>query len=219
MTPPPGRLVFVRHGESEWNAAKRWQGHGGSGLTPRGAAQAEATAGRIAEEFTDVAIIVRSDLQRVAETAEPLTTRLDVPVRVDARLRELDVGAWSGLTHDEIAAVDPRRYEAWARGDDIAPGGGERVRDLQERVMAALLELLAALGGATAVVVTHGGPIRVGVAGLLGRQVTVLDDGYAPVGNGSLSVVTATGRTARLDAYGDCRHLDLAGSARAKGSR
>lgn len=207
--PAPCRLVLVRHGETDWNATGRWQGHGGAGLNRLGGEQAAATAGFLASTREGVAFLARSDLQRVAETAAPIEARLAVGVRVDPRLRELDCGSWTGHTHAEIADTEPDAYEAWQRGEDVAPGGGERVADMQTRVTAALREYLDALaGGETAVVVTHGGPIRVGVAGLLGRRVTRLHDACDPVANCAITVVAAAGGGVEVERYGDLDHLD-----------
>jgi glucosyl-3-phosphoglycerate phosphatase len=201
------RLVLVRHGETEWNADGRWQGHGGGGLSVRGREQARRTAESLMREIGDIALIARSDLRRVAETAEPLEAD-GAPVRVDPRLRELDCGSWAGLTHAEIAEADPERYAAWQAGADVAPGGGERVADMQARVTAALTEHLDELGdGGTAVVVTHGGPIRVGVAGLRGRSVTALDEACAPVANCSITELVSAGGAVDVVRYGDGRHL------------
>jgi glucosyl-3-phosphoglycerate phosphatase len=203
------RLVLVRHGETDWNATGRWQGHSGAGLSRRGAEQAEVTASWLHSTFDRVVLVARSDLQRVVETAEPIEQRLDAAVQVDVRLRELDCGSWAGMTHDEIARADPERYAAWQRGEDVAPGGGERVAEMQVRVTEALRSSFGALDdGETAVVVTHGGPIRVGVAGVLGRQVTRLDDACEPVGNCSATVLTRTDAGMRVERYGDCAHLD-----------
>jgi glucosyl-3-phosphoglycerate phosphatase len=212
--PAPCRLVLVRHGETDWNATGRWQGHGGAGLSGLGAEQARRTAPWLASAFAPVAFVARSDLQRVAETAAPIEAQLGVGVRVDPRLRELDCGSWTGHTHEEIAAADPDAYDAWQRGDDIAPGGGERVAAMQARVTEALREYLAALAaGETVVVVTHGGPIRVGVAGLAGRGVTRLDDACDPVANCAVTVVAASGGRVAVERYGDATHLDGLGSA------
>jgi glucosyl-3-phosphoglycerate phosphatase len=207
--PAQWRLVLVRHGETEWNAIGRWQGHGGRGLSSLGRVQAELTADWVAKAFDPIAFIVRSDLERVVETSAPIEERLGVPVRVDERLRELDCGSWSGMTHDEVTAADPERYAAWQRGEDVAPGGGERVADLQARVTRALRACIDELEtGGTAVVVTHGGPIRVGVAGLLGEAVTRLDRTRGPAPNCSITVVAGNGAEVDVERFGDVSHLD-----------
>jgi glucosyl-3-phosphoglycerate phosphatase len=202
------RLVLVRHGETDWNATGRWQGHGGGGLSARGQEQARVTAEWLAATQGPITRIARSDLRRVAETSAPLERRLDVPVRVDQRLRELDCGSWSGLTAAEIRVHDPGRFAAWQAGADLAPGGGERVAEMQERATAALAECLAEPGAVTTVVVTHGGPIRVGVAGLLGRTVTRLDEAWPPVPNCSVTVLVDGDGSPSVERYGDVAHLD-----------
>lgn len=213
------RLVLVRHGESEWNAAGILQGHGGPGLTARGRVQAAATARLLARDHPGVGAIVRSDLPRVVETAAPAEELGDVPVDVDARLREIDVGSWSGLTRAQAAAADPETYAAWTRGVDVAPGGGETFAALRQRVVEALTDAVdraaATIGRdelTTLLVFTHGGPIRVAMAAGLGLP----PGGHRalnPVGNCAVSVLElptpralAAGR-ALLAAYNQVGHL------------
>lgn len=185
-----GRIVLVRHGESEWNAAGRFQGHGGTGLSALGRAQAEATGAYLAERAEDVIGIVRSDLPRVAETSRYTEDLLDVPVSVDRRWRELDVGAWTGRTRDEVARDHPEALAAWIRGDEVVPPGGEAVADLRARVAAALddiRERLADAGGGTVLVFTHGGTVRAAAALATARDGD--ERARGPVANCSLTVL------------------------------
>ncbi len=196
------RLVLVRHGESTWNAAGRIQGHSGGGLTERGRAQAESVAATVAHSYPDVALIARSDLRRVEETAGPAEARLGVPVRVDRRLREIDVGAWAGLTFEEVQERDPDGVAAWRRGEDIGRGGGETFAELRQRVWQAVTELVGTPGGGTVVLFTHGGPIRVAAAcalGLVDASATTL----GPLANGSLTVLESRAGQIRLAAYNE----------------
>lgn len=209
------RLVLVRHGESQWNAAGILQGHGGPGLTARGREQAAATARMLARDHLGLAAIARSDLPRVAETAAPTEELVPVTVQVDERLREIDVGSWSGLTRAQAAAADHERYAAWAGGQDVAPGGGETFAELRARVVEALDDLVARVRSEerrTVVVFTHGGPIRVAVAAALGLPVGG-HRSVKPVGNCAVSVLhvpgagaLATGE-AHLAAYNRVGHL------------
>lgn len=214
------RLVLVRHGESEWNAAGILQGHGGPGLTARGRAQATATARLLAREGPSVLAIARSDLPRVVETAAPTEDLVSVaPVVVDERLREIDVGSWSGLTRSQAAAADPDGFAAWARGTDIAPGGGETFAALRQRVVDALAAVVARVEQRpnpgrtqTVLVFTHGGPIRVAVAAGLGlpagghRSVTSVANCSVSVLDVPTSSALAAGR-ALLTAYNRTEHL------------
>lgn len=214
------RLVLVRHGESQWNAAGILQGHGGPGLTARGRAQAAATARLLAREDADIVVIARSDLPRVVETAAPTEELLSVaPAAVDERLREIDVGSWSGLTRAQAAAADPDAFRAWTHGGDVAPGGGETFAALRRRVVDGLTDVVAraeaqagAHQGVTAVVFTHGGAIRVAVAAGLGLPAGG-HRSVKPVGNCAISVLdvptpTALARgQAQLAAYNRTEHL------------
>lgn len=202
------RLVLVRHAESEWNAAGRWQGHAGSGLTVRGRAQAEATARYLARRERSVVLIARSDLPRVAETAAPAQARFGVQVVQDAALRELDVGEWAGLTHEQVVASDPDGYAAWQAGHDVARGGGETFAALRGRVTEALWRLADHVGQGTVLVFTHGGPVRVAVAEALGLppggERRVLG-----VRNASLTVLQRRDGQWALRAFNEAGHLDI----------
>jgi glucosyl-3-phosphoglycerate phosphatase len=189
--------VLVRHGESEWNAAGILQGHGGPGLTARGRAQATATARALARFHAGATAIVRSDLVRVAETAAATEEILPaLPVRIDERLRELDVGAWTGRSRTEVATTDADTFSAWARGEDVAAGGGETFAALRARVVAALDDVVARARRdatdriATVLVFTHGGPIRVAVAAGLGLPAGG-HRGLESVGNCAVSLLDA----------------------------
>lgn len=211
------RFVLVRHGESVWNEAGIVQGHHGPGLTARGHEQARVTADAIAREHADAVLVVRSDLPRVAETAARIERVLGVPARVDDRLREIDMGSWSGKTWTQIADHDPGGLDRWRGGEDIARGGGETYAGLQERVWAALRDLVVDLDrhdgagpGPTVVLVTHGGPIRVAVAAALGipgegwRAVDAVDNCSLTI----LDVPGVDGRTpGRLVGYNRVGHL------------
>ena len=202
-----GRVLLLRHGETEWNAASRWQGHGGAGLSAHGRMQAQWTAQFLATARPDITAVVRSDLERVVETTAPLIQRCALPVSVDARWREIDVGTWSGRTHEEVRAVDPLGYEAWRAGGDPRRGGGETDAELRARVAAALADLSAMSG--TVLVVTHGGPVRHAVAQALGLP----PGGHrrlANVGNCSLSELSELSESVAgrwsLMAYNDRSH-------------
>ena len=137
-------LLLVRHGETDWNAERRWQGHADVPLNERGREQARALAEQLAGESVDA--IYSSDLSRARDTADILGARLDVPVVVDADLREIDVGPVEGLTAEESAAFD-----GWQ---------GEPQEEHSERVFAAIDRIADRHPGERILVVTHGGSMR-----------------------------------------------------------
>lgn len=199
-------VVLVRHAESVWNAQGRLQGQGGSGLSARGLRQASATASYLRRRYPVPALGVRSDLERVVQTAQPWEETAGVEVRVDQRWREIDVGSWSGLTWPEVAERDPQTLAAWRDGNDVRRGGGETFAELRARAADALEELAAVEG--TVIVFTHGGVIRLGVAAAIGLPL-MGEHALGPLENGSVTELVLDGHRPRLLSYN--RHDHVAG--------
>jgi len=108
------KIFLVRHGETEWNRSRRYQGWCDSPLTPRGIAQAEAIGRRLgAMPEAAAAEIVASPLGRARRTAEIIAECLGchLPVRFDDRLKEISLGSWDGLHRNEIAALSPGIFD------------------------------------------------------------------------------------------------------------
>lgn len=152
---PPARLLIIRHGQSTWNAAHRWQGAADPPLSPLGEAQAREAAEALTAEGLEQ--VVTSPLRRARRTAELIAEvlGLDEP-HVVPELAERDVGEWTGLTRAEIearwpGALDPPRSD---------PPGGETRGAFQDRIVGVLDELFGAHTGRRTAVVAHGGVIR-----------------------------------------------------------
>jgi 2,3-bisphosphoglycerate-dependent phosphoglycerate mutase len=154
----PAQLALVRHGQTAWNAERRFQGHADVTLSEAGRAEARALAKRLRDE--PVTALYSSPLRRALETAEIVASVVGVPVRSDERLREIDVGSWQGLTRDDVETRFPDGYRRWLGGE---PGwnGGEPYDELAARVLPALLDLAQRHEDGLVVAVTHGGPMRV----------------------------------------------------------
>lgn len=152
-------LLLARHGETDWNRDGRWQGQTDTSLNERGREQARALADALAGD--GIAAIYTSDLARANETGTIVAKRLNVPLCVDRRLRELYFGGWEGLTTSEIEQQYPGEVARW-RADDgsNAFAGGESYTRMGERVVEALAEIAAAHPSEDVLVVLHGGPIR-----------------------------------------------------------
>ena len=99
------RVIMVRHGETDWSREARWQGHSDVPLNALGFEQADRLVKPLAKQ--QPTHIVTSDLVRTQQTIRPLAELLGLPITTDADLREIDVGSWAGLTHDEAAAPAP----------------------------------------------------------------------------------------------------------------
>jgi broad specificity phosphatase PhoE len=151
-------FVLIRHGESTWNAAGLWQGHGDAPLSERGRRQARSLAVELAEEAPTR--LLASDLARARETAEIVGCELGLAVELEPGFRELDVGAWSGLTASEVRLRWPEEVARFRAGDpDLRAGGAESWSQLRTRALAAF-ERWAQRSTGCAAVVTHGGLLR-----------------------------------------------------------
>lgn len=169
------RVVLLRHGRTGHNHLGVWQGQLDVPLDDVGREQAEAAARGLAARVEawraageDVRLVA-SDLSRAYETARALAAAAGLDVASDKRLREFYAGAWQGLTREQIAAAGMAGdLEAWASGEDVPIGGGERRSEASRRAADALVELAGELDGGTLIVVTHGGVMRGAALLLLG---------------------------------------------------
>jgi len=163
------RIWLLRHAESEWNAARRWQGHGDPPLSERGRATATARARELARQVSREGRRLRlfcSDLRRARDTAEALGAVLGLTATPDAALRELDVGRWTGLHRGAIEDRDPALLAAFESGDpEVRPGQGETRAELRTRVRDAVEQRVAEDPGADLLLVVHLGVIRALIPG------------------------------------------------------
>jgi broad specificity phosphatase PhoE len=148
-------LLLIRHGETDWNRDRRWQGQSDIPLNGAGEAQARDLAKRLRGSRLDA--IFTSDLQRARQTAEAVAAVTGAPVREDRRLREIGLGAWEGMLGDEIRARDTETYETFrARPTAARPPGGESVLEVQRRVLTVLRDVLHAFPEGRVAIVSHG---------------------------------------------------------------
>ena len=153
---PTTELILIRHGESQWNLEGRWQGQADPPLTERGRSQARDAVWRIA--CMEAVALYSSSLRRAHETARILGRRIGLEPQVEPRLREFNVGVWSGLTKPEIEQRWPGQYARFSfRELDFRPGGGESPRELMARVHEALDEIAGRHAGLRVLLVSHGG--------------------------------------------------------------
>jgi len=177
--------VLWRHGQTVWNAERRFQGQSDIPLDQTGQAQADRAARLLAGLRPD--LIVSSDLSRAASTAAALARLTGLEVTLDKDLRERHGGCWEGLTDTEIRTRYPAEHASWN------PPDGEPSLVVAERVAGALHRIAAAVGepdmkSGLAVVVSHGAALRLGMSRLLGMP----DELYGvlgPLSNCSWSMV------------------------------
>ena len=152
-------LLLARHGETDWNAEGRLQGHTDRPLNEYGRRQAAVLAERLAGDGIDA--VYASDLARARDTAEIVASRLGLPVTLDEALRERDWGTWEGLTAPERDRV-------------------ELVAETAEKHRARMLEAIERIAerhrGGRVLVVTHGGSMRRVQAAVVGVALPVVEN-------------------------------------------
>jgi broad specificity phosphatase PhoE len=152
-------LLLVRHGETDWNAEGRLQGHTDRPLNAWGREQAKRLADRLEGEPIDA--VYASDLSRARETAEILGERLGLTVVIDPDLREKDWGNWEGLTGPERDQVE---------------FVGESTQDHSERMLRAVRRIVERHPGQRVLVVTHGGSVRRIQTAVVGMAAPVIEN-------------------------------------------
>jgi broad specificity phosphatase PhoE len=154
------RLYCVRHGQTDWNAEGRYQGRADRTLDIIGRMQAQAIGLRLGRIPVDR--IYASDLTRAMTTARAIASIHGLEIIPEPRLREIDFGAWEGLTSVEVRARFPESAERRASdADGSGPEGGESASQVRTRVRAVLDELRLRPARERIVVVAHGGTLRV----------------------------------------------------------
>lgn len=163
----PVRVYLMRHGEVADGAEKRYNGHIDVDITEKGVEQMHRLAALLAGK--PVAAVYSSDLIRAVKGAEIISKSLGLTYTPLRELRERSVGAWEGLTAGEIKERYPDEYSSW-RADllNFRPPGGECLVDVQERILPAYQQLVAAHPDQEIALLLHGGVNRILLADALG---------------------------------------------------
>jgi broad specificity phosphatase PhoE len=185
----PVTFYFVRHGESEANAARRFAGRSDSPLTERGREQAKAVAEALSKVHFDR--IVSSPLSRCRDTALVIARRQQLPVDLERDLVEIDVGEKTGLPFDEI-----RGLPEWSDDEFVAWPRGESLDQVLERAHRVITRIAAENAGQRVLIVGHGGVTRILMSHFL-DLLPRLD--RSPALNTNLSVVVSDGITHQVE--------------------
>jgi len=148
------RLILIRHGETEWNETRRFQGISDIPLSPKGMDQALALARSLEKER--LAAIYTSPLIRARQTAACLARHHSCPLVVIEDLKELNQGRLEGLTGEDLRRDFPGFISKWMAepGETVLPGG-ESLGDLQRRAWIRIEDLLQKHPEETVAVVAH----------------------------------------------------------------
>lgn len=198
-------ILLIRHGETDWNAEGRWQGHTDIPLNETGRRQARLLAQRLRD--WPISAIYCSDLQRAYETAAIIAQQVGLECIVDDVWRERDNGQFAGLTSLDIRERHP---EIWARMKQgfVEVPGGESTNALFRRVRSGFEKLVRQHSREIVAVVTHGGVLRAIVAHVL--DLPLEEAVRVRVGrNTGLSIVTVhPERWPVLERLNDIAHLE-----------
>jgi probable phosphoglycerate mutase len=178
--PGSGRLILIRHGESEGNRDRMFTHNSDVPLTERGREQARQAATLIARHFR-VTRVVASPYARAHHTAEIIATVVGLPVQIEPALHEQCFGALAGQPYD--ALLSEPEYGVGPRWQ-WRPRGGESLEDVRSRVVPAIESIAATNAGTDVVVVSHGGVMFSICAHALGSW-----DGVTVTPNGGLVVI------------------------------
>lgn len=196
-------FYFIRHGESLANQQLRLCGHADWDLTDLGREQARRTA----QLFRDIPVdaVLSSDLLRALHTAQAVADLKGLPVQTDPGFREIFVGPWEGQLEADVIAREPEVLAAWRRELKHVPGG-ESIRELYDRVRAALDRAAALYEGKSVVVATHATPIRLLTCVFSGRPLEEAAH-IQPVSNASVTKIVWDGTGYHLEDTAGDSHL------------
>jgi|RhiMetdeSRZDD1v2_1073273.scaffolds.fasta_scaffold364010_3 broad specificity phosphatase PhoE len=196
-------LILVRHGETEWNVQRRYQGQFNVPLSSVGRQQAERIAQRLAGQKIDA--VYASDLERAWETAAIIAAKHNLAVASEPRLRELKFGVLEGLTFDEAQIQYPEMITAWLKDFNQPPQGAESVDLFNARIIALLDDLKQKHDEQTLLLVGHGGSLSEILRVVLGLSRE--KRWYLEMENASLSEVLIAEDYVSLKRLNDTGHL------------
>jgi len=200
------KLLITRHGETDFNLARRYQGQSDIPLNQTGMRQAEQIANRLSAEKIDM--IYSSDLSRAVETAKRIANLQGQPpaLQTDPRWRELSFGDWEGLNYEEMNAGWQERVAKWyADPVNTSTPNGETLYELAERVVSVLIELKNSSKDKTVLVVSHSGTIQALLCIVLGVELSRY--WQFRVSQASLTEINFYDGNAVLNLFNDTSHL------------
>ena len=201
------RFCLVRHGETDWNARRRLQGHTDIDLNLRGIAQAEQMARALKKINLQFDVLYTSDLQRAANTAKEIERLFNTSALVSSALRERHLGALQGLTMGEAPKLEPELWRSHLdRNLNEELRGGESIIQFSSRIKEALDQILQQNIGKTILIVSHGGALDMMYR--LASSQSLDSEKAVAVPNASLNWISHDGQSWKVDGWGDTSHLE-----------
>lgn len=197
-------MILVRHGRTALTESRKISG--GDGENPDLSELGRQDAREVAEELAKLGhsgnfaylsppvAVVHSPIARAKQTAQAIANRVSIPMVSNNDLAEIGFGDWDGLTNEEMIAAFEDEYNAWRGSFEVAPPGGESLKDFDARVRRAFDSILESYSGQTVVVVAHVMPIRALLR--LANDASIAGFWRTNIGPASISIVRYWGHEA-----------------------
>jgi broad specificity phosphatase PhoE len=197
-------LYLIRHGESNWNKIDRVQGQSNPHLSKKGREQAEAVAERL--KSLKFSFLYSSHLKRAYQTAEIISSKTSLPIKVDLGLSEIHLGEWEGKDGKTLWKENETFRQWFKKTAEISPPLGETLFKFRDRVNSALEKIIAShKEEERCIVVTHSGTIGVWLAHLLSMDFNKIWS--IPTSNASITIVRVGNPIFSLVSFNDTSHL------------
>ncbi|WP_459501177.1 phosphoserine phosphatase 1 [Bacillus sp. C1] len=198
-------LYVTRHGETEWNIAKRMQGRKNSNLTEKGMLQAKQLGERLKD--ISLATIYSSPSDRTMHTAELIKGGRHIPIIADEHFYEINMGTWEGQTLEDLEAQYPEEVHTfWNEPHRFCSTSGENFYDVYNRVIEGVNDLLEKHKGESILIVSHAAAAKLLVGHFAGLSVEkVWDDPF--MHSASLSIIEFEEKKASVKQFADISHF------------
>ena len=198
------KLILIRHGQTVWNKLGRYQGQADVELSDAGKKQAELLGENF--PYDNVAAVYSSNLKRAVETAQAVADKFNLSVNPCQEFREINFGEWEGLTYEEIHGKWPKEHEMLFKSPDklVCPGG-EGFKDVQERAVERMQEIIRENDGKQVVIAAHGGVIRTMLCHALGLSLQNM--WHIKQDNTAINVVSAYNEGMVVELLNSTQHL------------
>lgn len=198
------RIFISRHGRTAWHEEGRFAGTADIPLDEYGRRQAEMVASVLENEKFDC--IFSSPLSRCLELARIVARGHGLEVEIEPRLKEIELGDWDGLTYGEILKRDGELIKMWTSDPTcVTVPGGESISDVFKRSMDWFYEVVNKYPEGQIFAVSHGGPIRAIIAGILEMPLSRMF--RIGVDLASISIINFKGEFSYLETLNDTCHL------------
>lgn len=198
------KIYLIRHGESEWNILRKIQGHKDISLTDKGIKQANLIANRLVHE--DIDIIYSSDLKRAYDTAKIIGNKIGLEPNQRKELREINFGAWEGLSNDIIGSEYKEEIYLWRKEPEkLKIEGGETLKEVQIRALRELENIINTNQDKNILIVSHGVTLKTMILGILDMDLFYFKN--LTINNASLTIIEFREYNKVLKVLNDTSHL------------